>query len=964
MRKLLLMALAALLALSMNRACAQQFAMQAYGRKSGLESQTVNTMFQDTRGFIWAGTEMGLYRFDGSSFERMGRSEGFAMGEFVNAITEDRSGWLWIATQSGLRVGDGMHFSDVDVAGKPVIPDAGIRIAALADGRILLVHDSRVQVLSRTAAGVFSLAPLFSMAQIQANDELADITALGVINGEVWLGCGRNVCRFSQGKLRVFGPADGVPEEIWAGFYRDRTGTTWLRATHSLRAMPAMGTQFENRDIPDVATDVLAGDMDVLEDTEGRILTRTNTGLARWDKGHWTAYGPDNGLPDVGITALLFDRDGDLWLGTYGRGVYRWSGYGVIEGWTRKQGMDTVPSWSILRDDQGRMWFGNELGGDLLDAGATHLRPWPATVQPPLRQNLSMQKAPDGAIWIGTYGGRVLRSDPLTGRISEAARLPTFIKAIHLDRKGRLWIATTQGVYVMEQAGAEPHGFASSQVPATTCSDIAEGSDGTLWFACNAGLLRYAGGRWTVMQVTGAAPSAGYIAVAIDSDGLWLGANQPGLFRAKVHGDLLDVTRVEDRWLDNTLAYFVRRDHRGWLWVGGSAGVDVYNGQRWVHLSQDNGLIWEETDQNAFFEDADGSIWIGSSIGVSHILHPVMIFRPHWHTVVLTQVTHGNRALHSGAVVDMDALRAPLRFRFTRLGVASGGMPHYRYRLIGTQAGWVETTSSELSVAALPSGNYRFEIQAIDDIQRTLSPSAAFDFSVRPPWWWRWWAQLGLLLIVAALLMLIWRWRTRALMSQNRRLDAVVHQRTAELQREKAELEGARAELYMQATFDELTGLLNRRAILEKLERLLDNGTYRHKGFALALIDLDHFKQVNDTYGHQTGDTVLRTAALLLATNLRSSDMLGRYGGEELLMVMENIDLENAVRRLETLRVQAGAMPHACGTARFHVTLSMGLVWVGDESATMHDLIMRADQALYAAKQGGRDRVVMAEQLV
>jgi diguanylate cyclase (GGDEF)-like protein len=280
--------------------------------------------------------------------------------------------------------------------------------------------------------------------------------------------------------------------------------------------------------------------------------------------------------------------------------------------------------------------------------------------------------------------------------------------------------------------------------------------------------------------------------------------------------------------------------------------------------------------------------------------------------------------------------------------------------LVGTEAGWVDTPANEVNVAALPAGDYRFEVQAIDDDQRTISPSATFDFTVPPPWWWRWWAWLALVLVVGALFVLAWRWRMRTLTTQNRRLDAIVQQRTAELQREKSELEGARAELYVQATFDELTGLLNRRAILEKLEAVLASGAHRRKGFALALVDLDHFKRVNDTYGHQAGDAVLRTVALRLATHLRSSDMLGRYGGEELLMMMENIDEPNALRRLETLRSEAGSSPHVWGESSFNVTLSVGLAWVGAETVSMHDLILRADQALYAAKQGGRNRVVVA----
>lgn len=221
----------------------------------------------------------------------------------------------------------------------------------------------------------------------------------------------------------------------------------------------------------------------------------------------------------------------------------------------------------------------------------------------------------------------------------------------------------------------------------------------------------------------------------------------------------------------------------------------------------------------------------------------------------------------------------------------------------------------------------------------------------------------GLLLamaILAILVVLAWRWRMRVLLAQNRRLDVTVRHRTAELRRKKGELERARAELFVQATFDQLTGLLNRRAVLEQLQALLADETRRRRGLAVALVDLDHFKRVNDIYGHQAGDTVLRTVAMRLANHLRSVDLLGRYGGEELLMVMEDIDAQDALQRLEALRVEVGIATHEWERGRFTVTLSVGMAWVGAEHVSMHDLVLRADRALYAAKQGGRNRVVAA----
>jgi diguanylate cyclase (GGDEF)-like protein len=308
----------------------------------------------------------------------------------------------------------------------------------------------------------------------------------------------------------------------------------------------------------------------------------------------------------------------------------------------------------------------------------------------------------------------------------------------------------------------------------------------------------------------------------------------------------------------------------------------------------------------------------------------------------------------------MGSRRAPLVFHFAQLGPASGAAPRYRYRLVGTAAGWVETSANEVAIAALPAGDYQFEIQAVDDDRRSFSPSASFPFRVLRAWWWRWWALLLWGALALLLVAVVWRWRVRALLLRNRRLDETVQRRTSELRQEKRELEQARARLYVQATFDELTGLLNRRAVVEQLRGALADRATHGGGVAVALVDLDHFKRVNDTYGHQVGDEVLRMVAQCLLAQLRQHDRLGRYGGEELLLFMEGIGAADARQRLEAMRQSVAALPIRAEGRTLHVTISVGLAWVGDASTDLQAAIRDADRALYAAKQAGRDRVVEA----
>ncbi len=174
--------------------------------------------------------------------------------------------------------------------------------------------------------------------------------------------------------------------------------------------------------------------------------------------------------------------------------------------------------------------------------------------------------------------------------------------------------------------------------------------------------------------------------------------------------------------------------------------------------------------------------------------------------------------------------------------------------------------------------------------------------------------------------------------------------RTKELQHELV-AQGARLEALLRE--DALTGLSNRRAILTQLGGMVSAARRHGHPLSIAILDLDHFKRINDTHGHKTGDDVLVMAAHALGTHLRAEDQLGRLGGEEFLILLPDTDAAAASHVAEKLRLEVAAAP-----SPVPVTVSAGVAtWDGEAS---DDLLQRADDALYAAKDAGRDRVMAA----
>lgn len=180
-----------------------------------------------------------------------------------------------------------------------------------------------------------------------------------------------------------------------------------------------------------------------------------------------------------------------------------------------------------------------------------------------------------------------------------------------------------------------------------------------------------------------------------------------------------------------------------------------------------------------------------------------------------------------------------------------------------------------------------------------------------------------------------------------------------EIEQRQAELIEMNALLVELSTTDKLTGLKNRRFFQEKLEEQID--LYQGMGqlFSLLIVDIDHFKKINDTYGHQTGDQVLEKLAAILKAHARKEDIAARYGGEEFVLILPNADAAESQALAENLR---GIIVHSHWEVG-SLTVSIGIATVteNDSDAT---LIKNADQALYASKENGRNRVTHSMELL
>ena len=236
----------------------------------------------------------------------------------------------------------------------------------------------------------------------------------------------------------------------------------------------------------------------------------------------------------------------------------------------------------------------------------------------------------------------------------------------------------------------------------------------------------------------------------------------------------------------------------------------------------------------------------------------------------------------------------------------------------------------------------------MDAVRHVTSRTIGFSLRIRAPWWRQWWFYTAATAGTAAAIAATWQLRVRLLLRQHRKLETLVGERTAEI-------EQARRELQWLAMSDALTALPNRRAIMQSLDAAIATALSTRTPLAVLLCDIDHFKKINDGFGHLAGDAVLTAFGGRLGAAIEPPEAAGRYGGEEFCVIMP-ASRQRVLERVAAIRsAVAGAPYHVGGTDRL-VTSSGGLAFLraGDRALS---LLARADAALYRAKERGRDRI-------
>jgi len=970
------------------------------------EAASANALAQDGSGFLWLGTQGGLARWDGYRFRHYTadpQTPGSLPDNYVLALHVDERGRLWIGTSAG-----GLARYDAE-RDRFVVYPAGA--SGLSDASVTAITgDGEGGLWLGTGAGLDHLDASGAVQRARAAAEALPEGGVRALlrdrSGVLWVGTPHGLLRRNPGAAAFA----AVPLQMARGrspavarLAQDSAGRVWVgtqgngafvieadkaAAPHAVRESGAVSALQSDRVMAMV--EARPGEMWLGIDGGGIVAVDIEHGSTRRIRHH---PGLASSLNDDDVLSLYRDRSGLVWVGTSSAlsqfDPQQTAVVSVLGAAGRPRGISHANVAAVLAQPGGHIWLGLGDGGiDIIDpvlGRVGQLRPDPA--QPfsalPKGRVLALARGRGGEVYIGTQQG-LYRSDAagkhvvrlqVPGRAASAATWALCFDA------GVLWIGGLDGLWGLDlRSAGQPRllrheaaaGLGDARVTA-----IARGAGDSLWIGTRVGLAHLDTASGVLDRVpTDAAddsrlPGTYLSSILVDARGrLWVSSFGSGvqlLQRRDADGRLWFKRLGLREGLPHTGVNMLLEDTQGDIWASTDDGLAVIAGNDLTirGLQRPQGVGIQSYWTNAGAVTAAGDLMFGGQGGLTVVRPDRLTRREHVAAVVVTDARVGNVSLPAGrfnqapgaaAAIEVTPDERGLWVEFSALDFSAPERNRYAYRLQGFDADWISTEPSRrlASYTNLPAGDYTLQLRG-SNRDGAWSPPLSLAVHVRPAWYQAAWLQVLLVLCALVAVAALVQVRTAYLRGRQLELQGLVAARTAELERRSEELRQSKVQLEQLAYADPLTGLPNRRLFNDDLRHLVALASRDGGAFTLLLIDLDGFKAINDTLGHDAGDALLVATAARLRHAVRESDRVARTGGDEFAVLLMQTIEHDLVQTVCGRILDGLAEPLLFKGSRLRVSASIGAAQCPSQGSVPDALYKAADVALYAAKRAGRN---------
>jgi diguanylate cyclase (GGDEF)-like protein len=950
---------------------------------ASLPGSFVYDIKEDAAGNLWLATINGLAMWERAT-DRILRHEKLATRP-VRALELTRDNALWLGTRDSgllrldLASGQLTSFVNEPARAESLSNDRIYALHADKAGRLWIGTDGGLDLLDASGKGFVHFVPRPGDPKSLSDAGVRTIAEDDA--GALWVGTAKGLNRLDP-KSRSFerflhdaNVPSSLAHDYVGAVLLDSDGRLWVGTQKGLDLFDADRRSFAHyrNDPTDPAS--LAHDyvMSLAQDRGGVIWVGTRLGGAHkwrplsWQFGHVAAdVQSPTGLGSPRVTSFSEDRSGRLFIGTFDGGLYamdRSTGemtrYRKDPKNPRSLGSDQVMA---LQHDQrsGDLWIGTRDAGldrfNTANGSFKHYRSDPKNPDSLSANGVtSILQDRDGRVWLGTYGGGLERLDPESERFTHYRHDPKDDTSLSADR----------------------------------VSSLAESGSGGLWVATmerGLNLLDRRSGKFQRFRHRPSDPASlpedSLLTLYVDPAGtLWVGSHR-GLSQLSADGRSFKTYSTKNG-LSSDVVYGIRGDRQGRLWLSTTNGLSCFDPRSGVFTNYgvSDGLQAAEFNFGAWYQSPSGEMFFGGINGFNAFMPDRLRQSNVAPPVVLTSVSVGHRPI-AGPADQAKQIRLGYRdnvlsFDFAALDFTAPQRNRFAYKLENFDAEWVPLSGRRgVTYTNLRAGSYTFRLRAANSDGRWNEEGLSVGVHVAAAPWATGWAYSGYGLTGIAFVFGLVRMQRRKFEREAeyaRTLERRVQERTHELSERQVELERVNQELAQASITDSLTGLNNRRFVTEYLEKevALLHRRYRRVGegaihpelldMAFVMVDLDHFKTINDSAGHAAGDAVLRQLKDLLKAACRTSDIIVRWGGDEFLIVARDLNSEGLAELAERIRTRVGQHVFEVGEERVvRTTCSIGFACYPFfreqlDALSWEQVISVADRALYVSKENGRN---------
>jgi ligand-binding sensor domain-containing protein/serine phosphatase RsbU (regulator of sigma subunit) len=774
----------------------QQYYFKKFGKKEGLPSINIKSLFQDVDGFIWVGMQQGgIARFDGKSFKLFTKDEGLVSNE-ITCITQDKDKQLWIASNQGVSCFDGRTF-------KNYTTKEGLRSNNVQ--QIFIDDKNKIWLATDNGINVFDGKEFKSITKQEGLKSENVFTITQDKKGNMWFGLSQSgIVKYENDKLINYSGTEIYNKRSFFSSFTDSEGNIWFGGTDEQGILKYNGKKFEQiKEFENLALDQIGH---ITEDKQNNIWFATAHGAVKYNPKNKTyqQFEQNNGLSSNSVQTFCVDYEGNIWIGTFAGGVDLFKNQAIIN-YTSNQGLPTN-NINTLHITRNKKVLAAPFSLGLYALNGKIAEPINTSNDITSENILAIADNANNELWVGTEKNGIFVYTITDNKFILKKHITTLKKSqltatmkILFDSSGNTWIGTFgAGLFRIDKKGEEFHYAIDSGFPTENIVTLYEDKKHEIWAGTyDNGLVSCTRkGFPSYNETNGLLSNSVWAITADDDNNLYLGTEEYGLLRYDGK-DFKNLTK-SNGLCSNFIESIVWDTQEKCLWAGTNKGINRIVVNKDFSISairffgEEEGFNGMEVNNNAIEIDNNGTVWFAAINGLS-CFNPIYDYQNSTAPKIkLTKIRLAYQDIDWRKMADsVDATynlpfdlklnhnNNHLTFEFQALTTSNIA---YSYKLEGAESEWSPPSTTNIANYSniTPGQTYTFMVKAKSS-NGIESEIESFSFTIFPPWWQTWWFYTLVILVSLTSIYSIIKYRTAALAKEKKILEEKVEERTIDL---------------------------------------------------------------------------------------------------------------------------------------------------------------------------------------